>query len=155
MYARQNDLALEQARKTFDLEPGHITARIWLANVYESLGMYNEAIALSEESMKTHLSDQYFLFYAGYAYAKTGRREKAEDAIAKLRDLEKTQPGEPYIFAALYAGLGEKDNDFVELERSFNERDYYVPFLRVDPLMDPLRDDPHFADLIERIGLPK
>ena len=155
MYARQNDLALEQARKTFDLEPSHITARVWLANVYESLGMYNEAIALSEESLKNHLSDQYFLLYSGYAYAKTGRREKAEDAIKKLRDLEKTEPVDPYIFAMLYVGLGDKDKAFVELEKSFNERGYYVPLLSVDPLMDPLRDDPRFADLIKRIGLPK
>ena len=155
MYARQNDLALEQARKTFDLEPSHITARVWLANVYESLGMYNEAIALSEESLKNHLSDQYFLLYSGYAYAKTGRREKAEDAIKKLRDLEKTEPVDSYIFAMLYVGLGDKDKALVELEQSFNERGYYVPLLSVDPLMDPLRDDPRFADLIKRIGLPK
>jgi serine/threonine protein kinase/Flp pilus assembly protein TadD len=155
MYARQNDLALAQARKTFDLEPSHITARVWLANVYESLGMYNEAIALSEESQKNHMSDQYFLFYAGYAYAKTGRREKAEAAVAKLRDLEKTEPVDPYLLATLYVGLGDKDKAFVELEKSFNDRGYYVPLLRVDPLMDPLRDDPRFADLIKRIGLPK
>ncbi len=155
MYARQNDLALEQARKTFDLEPGHITARVWLANVYESLGMYNEAIALSEESLKDNVSDQYFLFYAGYAYAKTGRREKAEEVMTRLRNLEKTQPAEPYYLAELYVGLGDKDKAFVELERSFNERGYYVPLLRVDPLMDPLRDDPRFADLIKRVGLPK
>src|SRR5258708_17988121 len=112
MYARQNDLALEQARKTFDLEPNHITARVWLANVYESLGMYNEAIALSEESIKGHLSDQYFLFYAGYAYAKTGRREKAEDAIKKLRDLEKTEPVDSSDFFVLYVGLDDQYKTF-------------------------------------------
>ena len=56
MYARQNDRALEQARKTYDLS-NHITARVWLANVYESVGMYNEAIALSEESFKNHMAD--------------------------------------------------------------------------------------------------
>jgi serine/threonine protein kinase/Flp pilus assembly protein TadD len=155
MYARQNDLALAQARKTFDLEPGHITARVWLINIYESLGMYSEAIALSEESTKNHTSDQYFLFYAGYAYAKTGRREKAEDAITKLVDLEKIEPVDPYLLATLYVGLGDKDKAFVELEKSFNELGYYVPLLRVDPLMDPLRDDPRFAGLIKRIGLPK
>jgi serine/threonine protein kinase/tetratricopeptide (TPR) repeat protein len=155
MYARQNDLALAQARKTFDLEPSHITARVWLANVYESLGMYNEALALSEGSLKSHMSDQYFLLYSGYAYAKTGRREKAEEAIKKLRDLEKTEPVDSYSFAMVYVGLGDKDKAFVELEKSFNERGYYVPLLRVDPLMDPLRDDPRFIDLVKRIGLPK
>ena len=155
MYARQNDLALEQARKTFDLDPNHITARVWLANVYESLGMYNEAIAISEQSLKNHMSDAYFLLYYGYACAKTGRRDKAEDAIQKLRDLEKTEPVDPYDFAVIYVGLGDKDHAFVALEKSFNERGYYVPLLSVDPLMDPLRDDPRFVDLLKRVGVAK
>jgi len=155
MYARQNDRALEQARKTYDLDPNHITARVWLANVYESLGMYNEALALSEQSLKNHMSDQYFLLYSGYAYAKTGRRDKAEEAIQKLRDLEKTEPVDPYDFATIYVGLGDKDHAVVELEKSFNERGYYVPLLNVDPLMDPLRDDPRFVDLLKRVGVSK
>ncbi len=155
MYARQNDRALEQARKTYDLDPNHITARVWLANVYESVGMYNEAIALSEESLKNHMADAYFLLYYGYAYAKTGRRDKAEEAIQKLRDLEKTEPVDPYDFAMIYVGLGDKDHAFVELEKSFNERGYYVPLLSVDPLMDPLRDDPRFVDLLKRVGVAK
>jgi tetratricopeptide (TPR) repeat protein len=101
------------------------------------------------------MSDQYFLFYAGYAYAKAGRRDKAEEAIKRLRDLEKTEPVDSYSFAMVYVGLGDKDKAFAELEKSFNERGFYVPLLRVDPLMDPLHDDPRFADLIKRIGLPK
>ena len=156
MFARQNDLALAQARKTFDLDPNHITARVWLANIYDGLGMYNEAIAFSEESLKSDPSSGYFfLIYSGYAYAKTGRRDKAEDTLKKLRDLEKTEPVDPYDLAVLYVGLGDKGKAFVELEKTFNERGFYVLFLRFDPFMDPLRDDPRFADLIKRIGLPK
>ena len=155
LYARQNDLALAQARKTFDLEPGHITARIWLLNIYENLGMYSEAIALNEEFLKSQPSEQGFLLYAGYAYAKTGRRDKAEDVVRKLRDLEKTEVVDPYTFAVLYVGMGDKDKAFVELEKNFNERGFYILFMRFDPFMDPLHDDPRFADLIKRIGFPK
>ena len=155
MYARRSDLALAQARKTFDLEPSHITARIWLLNIYESLGMYSEAMALSEESLKTQPSDQSFLLYAGYSYAKTGRQDKAEDVIRKLRALEKTEPVDPYTLAVLYVGMGDKDKAFVELEKNFNERGFYVLYMRFDPFMDPLRDDPRFIDLIKRIGFPK
>ena len=72
-----------------------------------------------------------------------------------MRDLEKTEPADPYDFAVLYAGLGDKDKAFAELEKSFNARGIEVPGLNVDPLMDPLRDDPRFADLIKRVGLPK
>jgi tetratricopeptide (TPR) repeat protein len=155
MYVRQNDLALAQARKTLDLEPNHITALVWLANIYDSLGMYNEAITLSEGSLKSHMSDQYSLLYSGYAYAKTGRRDKAEDAIKRLRDLEKTEPVDPYDFAVLYVGLGDKDKAFVELEKTFNERGFYVLFLRFDPFMDPLRDDPRFKEMLKRLNLPE
>lgn len=73
----------------------------------------------------------------------------------KLRDLEKTEPVDSYDFAVIYVGLGDKDHAFVALEKSFNERGYYVPLLSVDPLMDPLRDDPRFVDLLKRVGLPK
>ncbi|HEY6119889.1 MAG TPA: tetratricopeptide repeat protein [Pyrinomonadaceae bacterium] len=155
MYARQSDRALEQARKTFDLEPNHLTARVWLTNVYESRGMYNEAIALSEESLNNHMSEQYFLLYSGFAYAKTGQRAKAEAAIKRLRELEKTESVDPYDFGMIYVGLGDNDKAMVELEKSFDERGYYVPLLNVDPLMDPLRDDPRFVNLIKRVGLPK
>ena len=55
----------------------------------------------------------------------------------------------------IYVGLGDKDHAFVELEKSFNERSYYVPLLSVDPLMDPLRDDPRFVDLLKRVGVAK
>ncbi len=156
--------AIREIKRALELEPLSIAMNanlagaymyVWLANVYESLGMYNEAIALSEESLTNHMSDQYFLLYSGYAYAKTARRDKAEEAIKKLRELEKTEPVDSYDFAVLYVGLGDKDKAFVELEQSFNERGYYVPLLRVDPLMDPLRDDPRFADLIKRVGLPQ
>jgi len=155
MYARQPDLALEQAKKTFDLDPAHLTARVWLANVYVSRGMYSEAIALSEDGLKAHKSDVYFLFYSGYAYAKTGRRADAEAAIQKLRALEKTVTVDPYDYATIYAGLGDKDRAFAELEKDFAERGYYLSYLRVDPLLDPLRDDPRFTNLVKRVGLPQ
>ena len=154
-YARQSDLALDQAKKTFDLDPGHITARVWLANVYCSRGMYNEALALSEDSLKNHLSAQYFLSYVAYAYAKTGRRADAEQTIHKLRELEKNEPVDPYSFALIYTGLGDKEQAFAELEKTFAERGYFTSTLKVDPLLDPLRDDPRFTNLVRRVGLPQ
>src|SRR5262249_32313669 len=141
--------------KTFDLEPSHITARIWLANIYESRGLYSEALALMEDSLKTHPSDQNYLFYAAYSYAKQGRRSDAEAAISKLREVEKTEPIEPFTFAEIYLGLGDKDRAIAELEKDFVERGYYMSYLRVDPLLDPLRDDPRFTSLMKRVGLPQ
>jgi serine/threonine-protein kinase len=155
MYARQSDAALEQAKKTFDLDPSHVTARIWLANIYLSRGMYSEALAIVEESLKTHPSDLSALQDAGYAYAKSGRRSDAEAELGKLRELQKTESVDAYNFAIIYVGLGDKERAFAELEKNFEERGFYLPYLQVDPLMDPLRDDPRFTSLVKRVGLPE
>ena len=57
--------------------------------------------------------------------------------------------------AALAARLGEKDDAFQYLERAFDERSFWMPFLNIDPLFDSLRADPRFRDLLGRIGFPK
>jgi len=153
MYARQSDAALEQAKKTFDLDPTHVTARVWLANIYLSRGMYSESVALVEGTLKTHPSDLYSLFDASYAYAKMGRRSEAEAGLTKLRELEKTEPVDAYNFATIYVGLGDKERAFAELEKNFEEHGFYMSYLQVDPLLDPLRDDPRFISLMKRVGL--
>ena len=55
---------------------------------------------------------------------------------------------------AVYAGLGEKDQAFAWLEKAYEERTSRLSYLKVEPLWDPLRSDPRFADLVRRIGLP-
>jgi len=155
MYARKGDAALEQAKKTFELDPGHITARIWLENIYESRGLYSEALALVEETLKTRPSDQYALQYAAVAYAKTGRRLEAEAAITKLIELGKTEPVDSYSLVSPYIALGDKERALAALEKGFAEHSFYLPVLQVDPFMDPLRDDPRFKSLAKRVGLPE
>jgi len=53
-----------------------------------------------------------------------------------------------------YAGLGDKEQAFAWLERSYEERRQRMVWLNVDPLLEPLRSDPRFADLVRRVGLP-
>lgn len=155
LYGRQYDRALEQARKTHDLEPNFVTGRVWLGRVYNANGMYDEAIALSEKSLQSYPTNQSFLQIAGLGYAKAGRRREAEEIIKRFNEIAKTLYVSHYWVAATYAALGERDEAFAELERAFEERDYFLPRLKIDPLMDPLRDDPRFKDLIRRMGLPE
>jgi len=154
MYAAQNDRALEQARKTYDLEPNYPVARHHLGLAYIANGMYAEAIALSEKALQTDPTSQQMLRVSGCGYAKSGRRQEAEGVIKRFKDLGKTQYVMSYFVANIYAVLGDKEKAFAELEKAFAERDFFLHRLKVDPLMDPLRADPRFQDLLRRIGLP-
>jgi eukaryotic-like serine/threonine-protein kinase len=152
LYARQYDNSLEQAKKTYDLDPSFIGAKNWLVHAYEMKGRYAESLALSE---KTLASDYELLADLVYGYAKTGRRREAEDVISRWKDLAKKKYISNYWLAIAYAALGEKDAAFSELEKAYQERDWFFQRLRSDPFMDPLRDDPRFKDLVRRLGLPE
>ncbi len=152
LYARQYDNSLEQARKTYDLDPTFIGGKNWLVHAYEMKGMYAESLALSE---KTSGSDYELLADLVYGYAKTGRRREAEDVISRWKELEKKEYISNYWLAIAYAALGEKDAAFSELEKAYQAHDWFFERLKVDPYMDPLRDDPRFKDLVKRLGLPQ
>jgi serine/threonine protein kinase/tetratricopeptide (TPR) repeat protein len=151
MYARQFDLAVEQARKTYDLDPNHITAQNWLCHTYNAKGMYAESLSISEKRAE---STHPLLSALSYSYAKSGRRQNAEAVITKWKELEKANYIPNYWLAVTYAALGEKDAAFVELEKAHRAHDWFFQRLKVDPFMDPLRDDPRFNDLVKRLGLP-
>jgi TolB-like protein/lipoprotein NlpI len=152
MYARQFDLAVEQAKKTYELDPGQIGAQSWLQYTYNAKGMYAESLSMSE---KISRSDYVFFGQRGIALAKAGRRQEAEEVLKSWRELAKTRYVMAYWMAAVYAALGNKDAAFAELEKSYQQREWFFPRLKTDPFMDPLRTDPRFADLEKRIGLPQ
>jgi serine/threonine protein kinase/tetratricopeptide (TPR) repeat protein len=152
LYARQFDKALDQAKKTYDLDPNLITGQNWMCHAYDVNGMYAESLAISEKAAQLNRS----LFAAlGYAYAKSGQREKAEAVLTQWKELEKTKYVANYWVATVYAALGEKDAAFAELEKAYQAHDWFIQRLKVDPYMDPLRDDPRFSDFVKRVGLPR
>jgi uncharacterized protein HemY len=57
--------------------------------------------------------------------------------------------------AAFYAALGEKDEAFRELNEGYDKRESDLTWLKVDPQLDPLRDDPRFQELLKRLNLPE
>ena len=151
MYARQFDAALEQAKKTYELDPNHPGAQAWLCYTLNAKGMYAESLSIAEKSLRT---DSPLSGAAAYAYAKSGQRQKAEALIARWREIEKTEYVMNYFVAVTYAALGEKDSAFAELEKAYQARDWFLTRLKVDPFVDSLRDDPRFKDLLKRMNLP-
>jgi TolB-like protein/lipoprotein NlpI len=153
VYARQNDQAVEQARKTYDLEPDYPLGSFYLGLAYDAAGKYDDAISLSERVLQDDPTNQKMLRVAGYAYAMSGRRADAERVIRKFAEIEKTDYVMSYWVANIYAALGEKNKAFAELEKAFNNHDWELHRLKADALMASLRDDPRFDVMLRRLNL--
>ena len=75
--------------------------------------------------------------------------------INKFMELAKTQYMPHSRIGSIYGALGERDKAFPELEKSFEDRDWDLFRLKVDPLFAPLRDDPRFKTMLKRLNLPE
>jgi hypothetical protein len=61
----------------------------------------------------------------------------------------------PYLKAIIHAALGEKEKAIDLLEKGYEERSQFVPYLAVDPKFSNLSSDPRLQDLIRRVGIPQ
>jgi tetratricopeptide (TPR) repeat protein len=152
MYARRFDEAVEQARKTYDLDPTFAAGKSWLCHTYNMNGKYAESLAIAEPTLD---SASPFLSDAGYAFAKTGQRDKALAVIQRWKEGEKTKYVMNYWIAVVYAALGDKDAAFAELEKAYQNHDWFLQRIKVDPYMDPLRGDPRFDEMVRRLNFPE
>ncbi len=154
-FAGQNDTALEQARKTHEIEPGHPIGRWILSQAYLVKEMYAESISHNEQWLQTEPSNQFALRDAGIAYAKVGRRDKAEEMISRFREVEKREYVPTSRIACIYGALGDMDKAFVELTKGFEAKDWELYRSNVEPYMHPFRDDPRFVELVKKLNLPQ
>ena len=150
--ARQYDAAIEQLRKTLDMDQNFYVAHKALGIAYEMKGAFADAIA---EYQKAHAlnDDPYVLALLGHALAVSGKHDEALKTLNQLQELSKQRYVSAYSFATVYAGLGDKDHAFEWLEQSFRERSSDMAYFKVDTLLDNLRSDPRFAELVQKVGL--
>jgi len=154
----RNDEAIAQCTKILNLDPNSFPARRYLGLAYEQKGMYAQAIDEFQKGVKISGSPL-VLALLGHAYAVSGKTQEARQVLSDLHDLSEARELEarryvsPYTVAAIYAGLGDKDQAFKWLEQANEERDVWLMNLKVDPVFAKLRSDRRFQDLLTRAGL--
>ncbi|HVF47277.1 MAG TPA: hypothetical protein VNA17_06915, partial [Pyrinomonadaceae bacterium] len=152
LFARRFDESIVEVKET--LEMGQIYGSYGLlGSAYAGKGMYQEAIAAFKESIRIGGNNSYLKICLGAAYAGAGKRENAQTVLKQLEgSKEYISPGELPI---LYSALGEYDKAFATLEKAYAARDLQLKHLNAELGFDPLRNDPRFADLVRRVGLPQ
>ena len=153
LYARQFDAAIAQARKALELDPDFWITHRYLGWTFEQIKMFPEAIAELTTVARLNRNNDESLASLGHVYASSGDTTHAEQLLRELKDRARQRYVSPYAIALIYVGLGQRDEAFVWLQRSLDDRIGVMPDLKLSPRLDPVRNDPRFLDLQRRAGL--
>jgi len=156
-YQRKYDQAMEQWKQVLRIEPNYPAALYWLATAYTAKSMMEEALRMFSK-WKEQVGD--IPRFPGLAkgllacaYANAGRIEEAK-GIFKEGEAEGLSPEtSPVSYAYWYICLANIDLTFEFLDKACEARDVNVFDIKVEPIWDPLRSDPRYAILLQKLRL--
>jgi hypothetical protein len=114
--------------------------------------MYAEALAEIESKRHPIGPPFYWALLAG-VNGRLQRQPQSQHALQELERFSRQQQIDPYILAWAYVSTGNRNQAFAWLEKAYAEHSNSLTALKVDPAYDPLRNDPRFQDLLQRVGL--
>jgi tetratricopeptide (TPR) repeat protein len=150
--AHRYDEAIATYQKTLEMDPTFPAAHNKLGWAYQQKKMFKEASAEFQKvfALTGNEITRHTLF--GPLYAVSGKPGEAMKSIAALKELSKQKYIPPHSVALIYIGLKEKDQAFIWLDRAYNDKGWYLAYLKVDPMLDDLRSDPRFQDLLRSLS---
>ena len=156
-YILKNDFesAIRESKKAIDLDPTAQASYGDLGMAYLKSGRQADAILSLEKAVETSNRSSVSLGRLGYVYAAAGRRNEARAILKEMegRYADQRSPGS-YV-AVVCLGLEENDQAFAWLEKDFQNRSAVLPFVAHSPWFDSVRNDPRYANLLRRMGLPQ
>jgi tetratricopeptide (TPR) repeat protein len=143
LYRREYGPAIDQLRSTLELEPAFEDARRGLAVALAQLGRFEEALPLTSD----------LPVFRAWICAMGGNQAEARKILDGLVERSRREWVGGYQLAIIHAALGEQDLAFQQLERSYQDHQPQLANLRVNPLLDSLRSDPRFRELVRKMNL--
>ncbi|MGA7461813.1 MAG: protein kinase [Candidatus Korobacteraceae bacterium] len=153
-FARRYDEAIEQLRRTIDLDPNYPVTYWILGLLLRKTGCYELAITEGEKGVKLSGGSPLMRAALAHTLGAAGRVAEARQILDDLTNLAKQKYIAPYFFAGIHNGLGEQERAIEYLEECYEEHSHWLIYLHLDPGMDDLRGTPRFQDLLRQIGLP-
>ena len=149
-FACRYDEAIAQYLKVLEMDPDFRVAHWRLGEAYERKDLYSKAIAELRKGLERS-SDAGVLTWLGHAYAVSGQRDEALKIIAQLKGRPKMDYA--YALALIYTGLGEKDQAFTWLQKAFEAHEGAMAVIQAEPMLDDLRSDYRYIELLRRMKL--
>ena len=126
----------------------------WEIGVYLQNGLFRETLAQLETAKQQRNRDPILIHFTGMVYAVQGRRAEALKTIKDLEELSGTSLSQAHLIAKIYAAMNDKELALSWLERGLAS-EAIGAFYKDEPVWDPIRSDPRFADLLKRMGVPQ
>ena len=152
-YGRDFDEAIHITQTTLSANPQARGVRYWLARSYAAQGKSKEA--MEQFNLASNgLSAQGFGMHA-YVYARAGRRREALELLAGANQRSQSRYVSPVSLAIGYMAVGDTAQAIRLLEKAYEDRDIAVLSVKVDAIFDPLRKDPKFQALLNKLHFPQ
>jgi TolB-like protein/Tfp pilus assembly protein PilF len=145
--------AIDQLRSALELDPTSWHANQMVGMAYRLNSNYPEAIEALQTAMALAGRQPWSLMELALTYAASGSKGQADAIYDELVARSRGEYVPPATLSFVSAELGREDEAFEWLERAYDERDAFLTWVKQLPHFDPLRDDPRFDVLLEKMGL--
>jgi TolB-like protein/tetratricopeptide (TPR) repeat protein len=153
--AGRYDEAISQEQKTLELNPRSAGAHWIRGMAYQQKKMFDHAIKDYQSALELSHNNPNFLAALGHVYASSGNTLAAHKILDTLFVVSKQEPVSPFFFALVYAGLNDKENGLKWLEKSYEQKSGSVRYLKMEPRLQNLRNEPRYIAMMKKIGLEK
>ena len=154
LYSRKFDQAIEILKNTIEFNPNFSRVHETLGRVFAEKSMFDEALnEFSQERNLLKTWDPRLETWIGITKIKLGEKSEGEAILNKMQMESKEIHIPPYFIALLNLSLGDQDQCFEWLQKAFKEKDQWLCYLKVDPLLDSVRQDPRLKELLQKMEL--
>ncbi|MEO8074203.1 MAG: tetratricopeptide repeat protein [Acidobacteriota bacterium] len=152
-FARRYDEAITQLKRVVETDPNHLRSYYWISRSFDEKGDYQSAFEwfLRGETQRGSSTEELDAWRA--VYAKSGWQGVLRRQIERLKQDQKKDDLRFAEVAIISAQIGDTEQAFAYLEKSYQLHDVLIVWLRVEPRLDSLRSDPRFDEFVNRVGL--
>ena len=151
-YARQYEAAAARYEKVIQDFPDYSFGHYGLSKVNRRIGSTKEAIKQNEIA-NALMGDSFFARLAeAESYAADGQTRIAIEKVKELEQLSTDRYVSPYQIALVYCYLKDNEKAIGYLQKAADIKEAWLNWMGVDPVLDPLRSDPRFEEILENIG---
>jgi TolB-like protein/DNA-binding winged helix-turn-helix (wHTH) protein/Tfp pilus assembly protein PilF len=151
-YAGRYEDAIQHLTSLTTASPNFPPPHLWLGRAYEQKRMYAQSITELERADQLVPDWSVIIAALGHARGVSGDKAGAQRELVRLASLSKTRFVTPYGVALIYAGLDDRKNAMVWLNRAYREKSHWLVWLRTDPRFSNLKAMEDFENLVRKVG---